>query len=61
MCHIDNIHYPDFETKLGLFLPRICYFHPKNIGNLVPQFKLHRLPGKPASYFMGDYQQRLNP
>ena len=58
---IYNAHWSDFEQKLGLSPPRMCYSRPKNIDDLTTQAKLHEPPSKPASYFMGEYQQGLNP
>ena len=53
-------HCSEFEKRLGLLPPRICYSRPKNIGDLATQALLHEPPG-PASYFMGEHQKGLDP
>ena len=54
-------HCSSFEKKLGLLPPKICYLRPKNIGDLATQAIVREPPGKPASYFMGEHQKRLDP
>ena len=54
-------HCSTFEKTLGLLPPRICYSRPKNIRDLATQARLHEPPGKPASYFMGEFQKGLDP
>ena len=50
-------HCSHFEQELGLDPPKICYFRPKNIGELAPQIKLHEPINKSARHF---YDKRIN-
>jgi len=54
-------HCSSLQKKLGLLPPKVCYLRPKNIGDLATKASLHKPPGKPARYFMGEHQKGLNP
>ena len=50
-----------FSRELGIGRPTIAYSRPPNIGDKITQAKLHQAPGKPASYYLGEYNQGLSP
>jgi len=50
-----------FSRELGIGRPTIAYSRPPNIGDKITQAKLHQAPGKPASYYLGEYIQGLSP
>ena len=50
-----------FERILRVRLPIITYSRPKNIGDYVTQARLHEGPHHPASKYLGEYKQGLNP
>ena len=58
---LHDAHCPDFEIRLGLAPPKMCHSRAKNIGNLASQTRLHEPPGRPASYFIGEHHQGLDP
>ena len=44
-----------FSRELDIGRPTIAYSRPPNIGDKITQAKLHQAPGKPASYYLGEY------
>ena len=46
-----------FFSELGIVNPTIAYSRPPNIGEKITQAKLHQAPGKPSSYYLGEYNR----